>query len=67
MVANVTSGFTTGIMGIGLGASFFKGLKSNNVTIHDRAPNIIDQMAAQSIISSRAFGMELGSSSTEGR
>jgi hypothetical protein len=38
---------------------------TNNVTVRGRAPNIIDQMAAQSIINSRAFGLTLGNG-TEG-
>ncbi|KAN0089369.1 acid protease [Hyaloscypha variabilis] len=64
-----------GLMGVGLGASFFNNIifsgnityadstnSTNNQTIHyrhPRAPNIIDQMAAQGLINSRAFGLGL--------
>lgn len=42
-----------GLIGVGLGASFF------NDTI-PTPPNVIDQMAAQKVIASRAFSMDLG-------
>jgi hypothetical protein len=75
LVANTTvTNVTVGFMGVGLGASFFNEItlsdnsthtsnanSTSNQTVHHlRAPNIIDQMAAQGIISSRAFGLDLG-------
>jgi Eukaryotic aspartyl protease len=54
-VASETSQMDVGLIGVGLGSSFF-----NNET----PPNVIDSMAAQSIISSRAFSMDLGSVDT---
>lgn len=54
-VASETSQMDVGLIGVGLGSSFF-----GNAT----PPNVIDEMAAQSIISSRAFSMDLGSVDT---
>ena len=76
LVANTTLGtLGVGLMGVGLGASFFNNIVfSNNITYADntnstnnqttkprplRAPNIIDQMAAQGVTNSRAFGLSL--------
>jgi hypothetical protein len=76
LVANTTVGtLGIGLMGVGLGASFFNNIifsgnityadstnSTNNQTIHyrhPRAPIIIDQMAAQGLINSRAFGLGL--------
>jgi hypothetical protein len=80
LVANTTvTDLTVGLMGVGLGASFFNEVTftdynltyTNNITSTNtqtarlRDPNIVDQMAAQGIINSRAFGLDLGSG-TEG-
>lgn len=72
LVANNTVGtLTVGLMGVGLGATFFNGrmlsnnftytngTSANNQTAHRRSPNVIDQMAAQGIINSKAFSLAL--------
>ena len=74
LVANTTVGaLGVGFMGVGLGASFFNNIvfsgnityadktntTNNQTTRHLRAPNIIDQMAAQGVTNSRAFGLSL--------
>ncbi|KAE9365318.1 acid protease [Stipitochalara longipes BDJ] len=66
LIANATNHFNTGLMGVGLGASFFNNAAfTANHTFQARAPNIVDQMAAQNIISSRAFSLAVGNE-TEG-
>jgi hypothetical protein len=44
-----------GLIGVGIGSSFF-----NNTA----PPNVIDEMATQSVINSRVFSMDLGSIDT---
>jgi hypothetical protein len=61
LVANMTNHFEMGLMGVGLGALFFNNITfTNNYTLQSRAPNIVDQMAAQSNSSSKTFGLGLG-------
>ena len=62
----MTNHFEMGLMGVGLGALFFNNITfSNNYTLQSRAPNIVDQMAAQSSSSSRTVCLALGNE-TEG-
>jgi hypothetical protein len=57
----MTNHFKMGLLGVGLGAFFFNNITfTNNSTVQSRAPNIVDQMAAQSNGSSRTFGLALG-------
>jgi hypothetical protein len=53
-----------GLMGVGFGALFFNNITFTNYTLQFRAPNIVDQMAAQSS-SSRTVCLALGNE-TEG-
>jgi hypothetical protein len=55
-----------GLMGVGLGALFFNTIAFTNYTLQSRAPNIVDQMAAQrSSSSNRTVCLALGNE-TEG-
>jgi len=55
-----------GLMGVGLGALFFNKITFTNYTLQSSAPNIVDQMAAQSSSSSsRTVCLALGNE-TEG-
>jgi hypothetical protein len=56
-----------GLMGVGFGALFFNNITFTNYTLQSRAPNIVDQMAAQSSSSSssRTVCLALGNE-TEG-
>jgi hypothetical protein len=55
-VANSSSGFDAGLMGVGFG-----NIAGFNTT---KYPNIVDQLALQNVTSSRAFSLDLASVST---
>jgi hypothetical protein len=60
LVANMTNHCKMGLMEVGLGALFFNKITCTNYTLQSRAPNIVDQMAAQSSSSSRTVCLALG-------